>query len=57
MKKYNKPLLIRKKKYKDYRGFFQELFLRKEIKSDIKFTAIAHSKKKRYKRSSFSTKK
>ena len=45
MKKYNKPLLLKKEKYKDNRGFFQELFVRKEIKFDIKFTAIAHSKK------------
>ena len=45
MKKNYKPIVIRKKKYKDNRGFFQELFLKKEIKLNINFTAIAKSKK------------
>ena len=45
MKKIIKPFVIKKQKFFDNRGFFQELFLEKEIKNKIKFTAIAHSKK------------
>jgi len=45
MKKNYKPIVIRKKKYKDKRGFFQEIFLKKEIKLNTNFTAIAKSKK------------
>ncbi len=40
-----KPILIRKKKYFDKRGFFQEIYLKKELKLKIIFSAIAHSKK------------
>ena len=45
MKKFNKPLVFKKKKYFDKRGFFQELFLKKELKTEINFTAMAYSKK------------
>ena len=34
------------KKYFDHRGYFQEIFLKKLFNLDIKFTAIAKSKKK-----------
>ena len=40
-----KPTLIRKKKYFDKRGFFQEIFLLKEFKIKTIFTALAYSKK------------
>ena len=45
MKKITQPFIIKKKKFVDNRGYFQELFLKKEIQANIKFTAIAHSKK------------
>ena len=45
MSKFSKPYLIKKKKFLDKRGYFQELFLQKEIKIKIKFTALANSKK------------
>ena len=45
MKKFNKPLVLKKKKYFDKRGFFQELFLKKDLKTEINFTAMAYSKK------------
>ena len=45
MKKIIKPFVINKQKFFDNRGFFQELFLEKEIKAKIKFTAMANSKK------------
>jgi len=45
MSKISKPYLIKKKKFSDKRGYFQELFLQKEIKIKIKFTALANSKK------------
>lgn len=40
-----KPILIKKKKYFDKRGFFQEIFLQKELKIKMIFSAIAFSKK------------
>ena len=45
MSKISKPYLIKKKNFLDKRGYFQELFLQKEIKIKIKFTALANSKK------------
>ena len=45
MIKIIKPFVIKKQKFFDNRGFFQELFLEKEIKTKIKFTATANSKK------------
>ena len=45
MSKISKPYLIKKRKFSDKRGYFQELFLQKEIKIKIKFTALAKSKK------------
>ena len=45
MSKISKPYLIKKRKFSDKRGYFQELFLQKEIKIKIKFTALANSKK------------
>ena len=45
MRKFSKPYLIKKKKFLDKRGYFQELFLQKENKIKIKFTALANSKK------------
>ena len=44
MKKINKPFLIKNKRHQDKRGYFQELFLNKALKADIKFTALAKSK-------------
>ena len=40
-----KPLLIRTNIYPDKRGFFKELYLKKKIKFNCKFTAISSSKK------------
>ena len=39
------PILIKKKKYFDKRGFFQEIYLLKDLKIKMMFSAIAHSKK------------
>ena len=41
----NKPFLIKNKIFFDKRGSFQEIYLKKDIKLSIKFTAIAYSKK------------
>jgi dTDP-4-dehydrorhamnose 3,5-epimerase len=40
------PFIIKKNLYFDSRGFFQELFLKKNIKFNCKFTAFSTSKKK-----------
>lgn len=40
-----KPLLIKTSIYPDNRGFFKELFLKKKIKFNCKFTAMSSSKK------------
>ena len=40
-----KPILIKKKKYFDKRGFFQEVYLFKTLKLKMIFSAIALSKK------------
>ena len=40
-----KPFLIKTNIYPDKRGFFKELFLKKNIKFNCKFTAISSSKK------------
>ena len=40
-----KPFLIKTKIYNDSRGFFKELFLKKKINFNCKFTAMSHSKK------------
>ena len=45
LKRINKPIKISQIKYFDKRGYFQEIFLKKNFKLDIKFTAIARSKK------------
>ena len=45
LKKLKKPLKIIPKKFYDDRGFFQEIFLKKIFNLNIKFTAIAQSKK------------
>jgi len=45
MKKIVKPYLIKKKRFFDNRGFFQELFLQKEFRTKFNFTAMAFSKK------------
>ena len=45
MKKINKPFLLKKKRYFDKRGFFQELYLKKNFNTAANFTAIAYSKK------------
>jgi len=39
------PIKVYKKKFKDMRGYFQEIYLKKIFKLNIKFTAIAHSRK------------
>lgn len=41
----NKPTLFKSKMFLDKRGFFQEIFLKKKLKSNLIFTAIAQSKK------------
>ena len=45
LKKSLLPVKIKKKQYKDNRGFFQEIYLKKELNLNIKFTALAKSKK------------
>ena len=45
MKKLNKPFTIQREKFYDKRGYFQELFLKKDLKIDVNFTAVAKSKK------------
>ncbi len=40
-----KPLLIKTSIYPDNRGFFKEIFLKKKIKFNCKFTAMSSSKK------------
>ena len=40
-----KPILIKKKKHVDKRGYFQEIYLYREFKINILFTAKAYSKK------------
>lgn len=39
------PILFRTNIYPDNRGFFKELFLKKKIKFNCKFTAMSYSKK------------
>ncbi len=39
------PIKIRQKKFLDHRGYFQEIFLKRKFNLNIKFTAIAKSKK------------
>lgn len=46
LSKLNKPKKINQKKFFDKRGYFQEIFLKKKFNLNIKFTAIAKSKKK-----------
>ena len=45
LKKLKKPLKIKQKIFFDKRGYFQELCLKKKFKLNIRFTAIASSKK------------
>jgi dTDP-4-dehydrorhamnose 3,5-epimerase and related enzymes len=45
LKNLKKPSLIKPKKFRDRRGFFQELHLEKKFNLKIKFTASAYSKK------------
>ena len=45
LKKINRPIKIIQKKFFDQRGYFQEIFLNKKFNLNIKFTAIAKSKK------------
>ena len=45
MKTTLKPYIFKKNRYLDNRGYFQEIFLEKELKKKIKFTATAYSKK------------
>jgi len=40
-----KPFIIKTKIYPDQRGFFKELFLRKKLKFNCKFTAMSYSRK------------
>ena len=46
MKKISKPFVFSSKRFFDKRGYFQELYLKKNFMIPAKFTAIAHSKKK-----------
>ncbi len=45
MKSFKQPYIFSSKRFFDNRGYFQELFLKKNFKSQANFTAIAHSKK------------
>ena len=45
LKNLSNPLKINQKKFFDSRGYFQEIFLNKKFNLNIKFTAIAKSKK------------
>ena len=45
LKKQKVPLKIRQLKYFDKRGYFQEIFLNRNLKLKVKFTAVAKSKK------------
>ena len=45
LKKLKKPIKINQKIFFDKRGSFQEIFLKKNFGLNIKFTAIANSKK------------
>jgi len=45
LKKYLTPVKIYQKQYFDKRGYFQEIFLKKYFNLNVKFTAIAKSKK------------
>ncbi len=51
------PILIKKKKYFDKRGFFQEIYLLKNLKTRMIFSAIAHSRKNVIRGLHFQTKK
>ena len=41
----SKPIKVNQKKFFDKRGYFQELYLKKNLNLNIKFTAVARSKK------------
>ena len=43
--KHEKPILFNMKIHKDYRGSFQEIFLKKKIYINFKFSAVSTSKK------------
>jgi len=45
LKRINRPIKINQKKFFDQRGYFQEIYLRKYFNLNIKFTAVAKSKK------------
>tara|TARA_A100001015_G_C15035038_1_gene735653 strand:- start:2327 stop:2854 length:528 start_codon:yes stop_codon:yes gene_type:complete len=45
LKNISDPIKINQKKFFDKRGYFQEIFLNKKFNLNIKFTAIAKSKK------------
>ena len=45
LRKAKNPIKLKMKKFFDDRGFFQEIFLKKNFKINTKFTAIAKSKK------------
>ena len=45
LKKVSQPIKINQKKFFDQRGYFQEIFLKKYFNLDVKFTALAKSKK------------
>jgi dTDP-4-dehydrorhamnose 3,5-epimerase len=42
---FKKPFLIKNKRFIDKRGFFQEIYKKKDCKIPLFFTAIAYSKK------------
>jgi dTDP-4-dehydrorhamnose 3,5-epimerase len=45
LNKISKPFKIKQKMFFDKRGYFQEIYLKKNFNLNIKFTAIAKSKK------------
>ena len=45
MRNFKHPFIFLSKRFFDSRGYFQELFLKKNFKTSANLTAIAHSKK------------
>ena len=43
--KFEKPIVFNMQIHKDYRGSFQEIFLKKKININFKFSAVSTSKK------------
>ena len=57
LNKISYPIKIKQKMFFDNRGFFQEIFLKKNLNLNVNFTAIAKSKKNVIRGLHFQTKK